>query len=52
MLLLKGQILAWCMLGTCVQGQLEGWRMVDRFSGFRYEVQGKVCKRSSRPRPV
>ena len=25
-----------------VNAQMEGWRMVDRFSGFRFEITGKV----------
>lgn len=31
---------AWCC--SLCRGQMEGWRMVDRFSGFRYEIFGKV----------
>jgi len=27
------------------RAQIEGWRMVDRFSGFRFEIHGKVRRR-------
>ena len=36
-------MLMMAMIINC-ESQMEGWRMIDRFSGFRFEISGKVSE--------